>query len=80
MQAQSVSSAPVTSVTASKRSMINFYSYLVAVIMAAVGIYIHLKSYTLVCDSLDDSKKNMRKIGYIMLGTALLSSIFMFAD
>ena len=64
----------------SKRSMVNFYSYLVAIIVAVCGIIIHLYSYILKCDTLDKSKKTLERIGFILLGIALLSSIFMFAD
>lgn len=81
MQAQGV---PATSnfprAPGVKRNMINFYSYLVAIIMAVIGIVIHLYSYILKCDTLEKSKKTLEKIGFVMLGTALLSSIFMFAD
>lgn len=64
----------------SKRSMVNFYSYLVAVIVAVCGVVIHLYSYILKCDTLDKSKKTLERIGFILLGIALLSSIFTFAD
>lgn len=64
----------------SKRSMVNFYSYLVAIILAVLGIMIHLYSYIIVCDTLDTSKENLKKIGFILLGISLLSSILMFMD
>lgn len=63
-----------------KRSMVNFYSYIVAIIVAVCGIVIHLYSYILKCDTLDNSKKTLKIIGFILLGIALLSSIFTFAD
>lgn len=81
MQATQAPSAPAPKLPPlSKRSMVNFYSYIVAVVMAVCGIIIHLYSYIIKCDTLDNSKKNLKNIGFIMLGIALLSSIFMFAD